>query len=106
MPARHCLRVAALIVACSCSPPGPGPGGDPGPLHLVGSGELSVDVGFERVRPPYLVPAAAGVVVRALFNASDSVNTRPDGSSYRMAGLPDGLGAIENGDGTLTLLSN
>ena len=28
------------------------------------------------------------------------------GGSYRMAGIPDGLGAFDNGDGTLTVLMN
>jgi hypothetical protein len=36
----------------------------------------------------------------------DSPNLKPDGTPYRMVGLPDGLGAFDNGDGTFTLLSN
>jgi hypothetical protein len=35
------------------------------------------------------------------------VNAKPDGvTPYRMVGIPDGLGAYDNGDGTFTLLSN
>src|SRR6266508_3503719 len=36
----------------------------------------------------------------------DSVNAKPDGSPYRMVGIPDGLGAFDNGDGTFTVLMN
>jgi Alkaline phosphatase PhoX len=34
------------------------------------------------------------------------VNNKPDGTPYRMVGIPDGLGAFDNGDGTFTVLMN
>jgi hypothetical protein len=34
------------------------------------------------------------------------VNAKPDGAPYRMVGVPDGLGAFDNGDGTFTVLMN
>ncbi|MCW8132681.1 MAG: esterase-like activity of phytase family protein [Planctomycetota bacterium] len=56
---------------------------------------------------PYLVPAAPGVLTQTVFTAGDSINAKPDGvTPYRMAGIPDGLGAFENGDGTFTLTMN
>jgi hypothetical protein len=75
-------------------------------LTLVRNGKVSIGVDFENAVQPYLVPVAPGVVIKALFTAGDSVNVKPDGTPYRMVGIPDGLGALDNGDGTFTLFSN
>ncbi|HEV8292335.1 MAG TPA: hypothetical protein VGP94_10440, partial [Tepidisphaeraceae bacterium] len=50
--------------------------------------------------PAYLVPSAPGVTIKPLLTTGESVN------GYRMAGIPDGLGAFDNGDGTFTVLMN
>jgi hypothetical protein len=55
---------------------------------------------------PYLLPAAASVKVKAILTAGDAVGTKPDGTPYRMVGIPDGTGAFDNGDGTFTYLVN
>lgn len=62
---------------------------------------------------PYLVPVADGVDTISIFTVGDSVNDKPvelgypAGTPYRMVGIPDGLGAFDNGDGeTFTLLMN
>lgn len=53
---------------------------------------------------PYLIPAA-GVSVTSLLTVGDSIKSRfKEHSGYRMAGIPDGLGAYDNGDGSFTLL--
>jgi hypothetical protein len=49
---------------------------------------------------PYLVGTTPGVVTKSILTTGDSVG------GYRMAGIPDGLGAYDNGDGTFTLLAN
>jgi hypothetical protein len=49
---------------------------------------------------PYVIPVAAGVQTTSFLTANDSIN------GYPMVGVPDGLGAFDNGDGTFTLLSN
>jgi hypothetical protein len=49
---------------------------------------------------PYLVPAASGVAAASILTTGDGVN------GYRMAGIPDGLGAFDNRDGTFTLVMN
>jgi len=54
---------------------------------------------------PYLVRLVPGVVTKSILTVGDSV-TNPDGTSYRMVGIPDGLGAFDNGDGTFTVLMN
>jgi Alkaline phosphatase PhoX len=50
--------------------------------------------------------AKPGVVTKSILTVGDSVNDKPDGTPYRMVGIPDGLGAFDNGDGTFTLLMN
>ena len=49
---------------------------------------------------PYVVPVAAGVTTQSILTVGDNVGT------YRMVGIPDGLGAFDNGNGTFTLLMN
>ena len=58
---------------------------------------------------PYVLPVAGGGVLRVVsfMTVGDSVNLRADGvTPYRMAGIPDGMGAYDNGDGTMTLFVN
>jgi hypothetical protein len=49
---------------------------------------------------PYVVPLADGVVVQSILTVGDQVD------DYAMVGIPDGLGAYDNGDGTFTLFLN
>ncbi|MEY3547839.1 MAG: hypothetical protein RLZZ552_206 [Verrucomicrobiota bacterium] len=49
---------------------------------------------------PYLSPTAPGWSSTALLTVGDTVG------GYQMVGLPDGLGAFDNGDGTMTVLAN
>lgn len=56
---------------------------------------------------PYVLRSQPGVIVRSILTVGDSVNVKPDGvTPYRMVGIPDGLGAYDNGDGTFTVLMN
>src|SRR4249919_427699 len=48
----------------------------------------------------YVVPVNPSVKVNAILTVGDSVG------GYRMVGIPDGLGAFDNGNGTFTLLMN
>ena len=52
---------------------------------------------------PYLVRAVPGVTTTSLLTVGDSPTASP---GYRMVGIPDGLGAFDNGDGTLTVVMN
>lgn len=69
-----------------------------------------VDQGPSSSRSPYLVPSYAVDVVRnvtALATATDLVPTTGSPSTpYEIAGILDGLGAFDNGDGTVTVLAN
>jgi hypothetical protein len=76
-------------------------------LKLIRNGRLVVGVDFEPSTQPYLTPTVPGIVIKSLITAGESVNKKPDGvTPYRMVGIPDGLGAYDNGDGTFTLLAN
>lgn len=50
---------------------------------------------------PYLVPVAPDWSAVSLITAGNTAR-----SGYRMAGVPDGLGAFGSGDGTVTVLMN
>lgn len=47
-----------------------------------------------------MLPAYTGVSFTSIITANDSIN------GNKMSGIPDGLGAYDNGDGTFTLLMN
>ncbi len=49
---------------------------------------------------PYFLPVTAGYSVTSILTAADVV------AGYTMSGIPDGLGAYDNNDGTFTLLMN
>ncbi|MFZ4411337.1 MAG: hypothetical protein ACOYOH_28620 [Paracraurococcus sp.] len=57
---------------------------------------------------PYIIPGAAGVRLVSLLSAGEGVAgaKRADGSTWHFAGTPDGIGAFDNGDGTITVLVN
>lgn len=48
---------------------------------------------------PYLVPTQPNVSITSMITTGDSVNYKPHTAQlYRMAGIPDGLGAFDNDD--------
>jgi Esterase-like activity of phytase/Bacterial Ig domain/PA14 domain/Secretion system C-terminal sorting domain/Bacterial protein of unknown function (DUF839) len=49
---------------------------------------------------PYLVPSIPNISFTSIITANDAVG------GYKLAGIPDGLGAYDNGNGTFTLLAN
>jgi len=57
---------------------------------------------------PYLTATEPNVHFVSLLTAGDSIPgaTNPDGTPWRFVGVPDGLGAFDNGDGTVTVLVN
>jgi hypothetical protein len=85
-------------------------------LALVGALTLAVaavaladpgeQTGPSSSQSPYVLRAELGVVTKSILTVGDSVNLKPDGTPYRMVGIPDGLGAFDNGNGTFTLLMN
>ena len=76
-------------------------------LTTVGSALANAISGASSSQSPYIIPSQPGVVTKAILTVGDSANFKPDGiTPYRMVGIPDGLGAYDNGDGTFTLLMN
>jgi hypothetical protein len=64
------------------------------------------ETGPSSSQSPYLLRSQPGVVTKSILTVGDSVNNKPEGSPYRMVGIPDGLGAFDNGDDTFTVLMN
>jgi hypothetical protein len=56
---------------------------------------------------PYILPTLPGYETTSVFTV-DNTGANPDDSvgGYSMTGIPDGLGAFDNNDGTFTLLMN
>lgn len=73
---------------------------------LVGTGPAAAETGPSSSQAPYIVPLVPGVEVRSILTVGDWVNRKPDGAPYRLVGIPDGIGAFDNGDGTFTVLIN
>src|SRR6478609_9018762 len=62
------------------------------------------------VSSPYLQATLPGFEITSVLTvdntgaAADDVVPKTGGGTYGMSGIPDGLGAFDNGDGTFTLL--
>src|SRR5262245_58098693 len=70
------------------------------PLRLEALEARDVPAGFLTPTPSYLTPTAPAVEITPLVTTGDSVG------GYKMVGIPDGIGAFDNGDGTFTILMN
>ncbi len=56
---------------------------------------------------PYVINVPAIVDITSILTVGDSVNEKAGSTQpYRMVGIPDGLGAFDNYDGTFTVLMN
>src|SRR5262245_53327412 len=71
-------------------------------MTCLGAGAKAQGPGTEHgpssSQSPYLVRTIPGLVTTSILTTGDVVG------GYRMAGIPDGLGAFDNGDGTFTVL--
>jgi Ca2+-binding RTX toxin-like protein len=69
------------------------------------------DTGPSSSQTPYLVPTHVGVQFVSILSTGDQADIKDgppgsEGQPWRMVGIPDGLGAFDNGDGTMTVLMN
>ena len=87
------LRVVALAGALACI------------MAAIGATATGGWTGPSSSQSPYLVRSQAGIIFKSILTTGDSV-PRVGGGTYRMVGIPDGLGAFDNGDGTFTVLMN
>ena len=76
-------------------------------LGLVAAGAAaaatSAPTARKAVTAPYLVRMHESTQIKQILTVGEPVK-KTSGGTYRMAGLPDGLGAFDNGDGTFTAL--
>lgn len=71
-----------------------------GPVNTGPSSVTTAAIGNIAAAPgtPYIMPTAPGWSVTSIFTTGNEIG------GYRMAGLPDGMGAFANGDRTITVL--
>jgi hypothetical protein len=69
-------------------------------VALAAAAAVGASTGPSTSQSPYVVASEPGVVTKSILTAGDTV------AGYRMVGIPDGLGAFDNGDGTFTVLMN
>jgi hypothetical protein len=79
-------------------------GGLAGVLAAVTAAASGGSTGPSSSQSPYLVRSQPGVVFKSILTTGDTVPGAA--GSYRMVGIPDGLGAFDNGDGTFTVIMN
>jgi hypothetical protein len=87
------LSLGAIVAGAVVAVAAAAPGGSTGPSSS---------------QSPYLVRSQPGVVLQSILTVGDAVPKAggAPGDVYRLVGIPDGLGAFDNGDGTFTLLVN
>lgn len=76
------------------------------PQLALGTTLLGQGTGPSSSQSAYVLPSTGEWKTTSLLTTGDSVNSKANGSPYRMVGIPDGLGAYDNGDGTFTVLMN
>jgi serralysin len=54
--------------------------------------------GPSTTQTPYLVSTNSTVAFNSILSVGDIVGTKDNGTPWKMAGIPDGLGAYDNGD--------
>jgi Ca2+-binding RTX toxin-like protein len=71
---------------------------------------LPEETGSSTSTTPYLDPVGANVHIASILSVGDQVGFRDGpvgtGQPWRMDGIPDGIGAFANPDGTITVLLN
>src|SRR5262245_47261282 len=79
-------------------------------LIEMAQSQIRLLTGPSTTQTPYLVTTHSGVWFTSILSAGDQVGLKDGpanaGQPWRMVGIPDGLGAFDNGDGTITVLMN
>ncbi len=71
--------------------------------------ETTMATGPSSSATPYLLGLEPNIRFTSIITTGDTVEgaaTLPDGGDWRFGGIPDGLGAFDNGNGTITVLVN
>jgi hypothetical protein len=91
------------------------PGGDTVVFEGVRKAEITADQfivsnaarGLSSSATPYILGTDPAVSTVAILTVGDAPDVKSDGvTPWRMVGIPDGLGAFDNGNGTFTVLMN
>lgn len=64
-------------------------------VSVTGTGEAAMMLGVE-----------PNVRLVSILTVGEAADVKPDGTPWRMVGIPDGLGAYDNGDGTISVIMN
>lgn len=72
-----------------------------GSALALAAGASIAATGSSNSQTPYVTPTAPGISVTSILTVGDAAT-----NGYRMVGIPDGLGAYDNGNGTFTVLMN
>ncbi len=76
-------------------------------LHLNQFIVSDAETGPSSSASPYVIGVDPNVSTVSLLTVGDQVGFKSDGvTPWKMVGIPDGLGAFDNGDGTFTVLMN
>jgi hypothetical protein len=75
-------------------------------VGLAGPLDNATNQGPSSSQTPYLVPLTNMARSAAILTTGDAVPRDGGSGTYRMVGIPDGLGAFDNGNGTITVLMN
>lgn len=70
---------------------------------------MSLVTGPSSSQSPYLVGLEPNIRFTSIITTGDTVQgaaSLPDGGAWRFGGIPDGIGALDNGNGTITVLVN
>ena len=59
---------------------------------------------YYATKTPYLTASQSNVQFRVILSAGDTAGTKADGSAWLLGGVMDGMGAFDNGNGTVTVL--
>jgi len=70
------------------------------PIQFIVS---DAETGVSSSLSPYIDPVDPSISVKSILTVGDQTS---DGTGWQMVGIPDGLGAFDNGDGTFTVLMN
>jgi serralysin len=73
------------------------------PKKKVAPPSVVDNTGPSSSQTPYVVPLTDDVQITSVLSVGDQP---VEGQPWRMVGIPDGLGAFDNGDGTITVLMN
>lgn len=86
---RHVIQQACAVQLCAAA------------ALIAAAGTAAAQTrGPSTTQDPYAVPSAQGVQTTSILSVGDSIG------GYRMVGIPDGLGAFDNNNGTFTLVMN